>query len=150
MQGDGKPRLRIVGGGKKGSGGPRGPGRPPHEPTKDTRMLVSIAAAGGFTQAQIAELLGIGVTTLKENYKVELKGGAEKVNAMIVGNLARMAMSFTHPKAATCAIFWAKTRLGWKEMQIIPGEEAPEDGKEAPARQFTVTIGDKSGPALRV
>ena len=89
--------------------GKRGP--QPWQPTDEQRRLIEHYVSIGFTQEQIAGLVGIGESTLKKHCAEELKNGGLKVNAKIGGKLFQKAMSGD----TTALIFWCKTRMGWKE-----------------------------------
>jgi hypothetical protein len=144
------PHLRVVTGGSKkppsrakatakaGDGGKGG--RPPHQPSPQTKALVSVCKAIGYTDEQIAATVEISPTTLKLHYKEELETGAAKVNAKVAANLFATAVSTTHPKAITAAIFWAKARMGWSDKT----PEAEEGDDETPV-EFTIGIGEKRG-----
>lgn len=89
-------------------------GRPPFEPTDEQRKIVDVMAAGGFQQNVIADALGISDDTLRKYFAKELAAGGAKSHATIVANLYRQATK-DDPRAIPAAIFWSKTRLGWKE-----------------------------------
>ena len=92
-----------------------GTGRPPHEPTRETRRMVEHHAAIGTPHAQIAKLLALSVNTLKKHYGEELELGLARANAVVSGTL------FTEAKRGniTAAIFWMKTRGGWRETSRV-------------------------------
>ena len=90
-------------------------GRPPYEPTEDQRRIVNIMAAGGLQQAQIAAAIGVSRPTLEKYFREELDGGGAKAHGMVVANLFRQATK-DDPRATAAAIFWAKTRLGWRDV----------------------------------
>ncbi|CAB4122778.1 hypothetical protein UFOVP32_67 [uncultured Caudovirales phage] len=123
---------------KKGGKGPGG--RPPHQPTLQTRKLVELAKGIGYTDEQIARSVGIAVKTLTIHYAEELSAGGEKINLAIAGNLASIASSSTHPRAVTAAIYWTKARMGWADAH----EE--DDSDEAPM-EFSIRIGEKRDAA---
>jgi hypothetical protein len=86
-------------------------GRPAYEPSDKDRNRVRLMIVAGFTGKQIAETLGISRTTLYGHYKKELETAARDANSAVVSNL--FSMTKTNPAAA---IFWCKTRLGWREV----------------------------------
>lgn len=92
--------------------GARGP--KPWEPTQDERRLVEHYVAIGYTQEQIGSLMDKSVDSLSRHCGDELKNGALKVNAKIGGKLFQRAMDGD----TASLIFWAKTRMGWKETQL--------------------------------
>lgn len=89
-----------------GKRGPKG-----WEPTQAERRTVEHYVTLGYTQEQIASLMGVSETTLKNHCSDELKHGGLKVNAQIGGKLFQKAMGGD----TAALIFWCKTRLGWKE-----------------------------------
>ena len=61
----------------------------------------------------------------------------------VVTNLYRTATSTTHKDATTAAIFWAKTRLGWKTGEGTSFEVKRGAGPNGePPVSFTLRIGD--------
>lgn len=90
-------------------------GRPPHEPTRDSRRLVEHHAATGTLQPHIAKILGMSVNTLKKFYSEELELGLARANAVISGALFAQAKGGN----TTAMIFWLKTRAGWRETAKV-------------------------------
>lgn len=92
-------------------------GRPPHQPTDDTRFIVSTACVAGVTHERIAQMIGVSLKTLLKHYQDELQGGDAMLTTRVAGNLYQHAAGFRgDPKAqVTAAIFWMKTRAGWRE-----------------------------------
>jgi len=114
-------------------------GSPPHVPSQPTRNLVLLGLAMGQTHEQIARLVGIGLPTLQKHYQDELRDGGQKILTGIAGNLARIAQDPKHPKCVTAAIFWLKTKGGFRET--VP---TMDDGVDERVT-FTINIGG-SGP----
>jgi len=105
---------------------PRGRGRPPHQPTKETRRLVAMGARGATPHHEIARALGIGIHTLRRDYKTELrtariyakmKMGARLYNAGMKGNVKAM-------------IHWLSMRGGdeWKPRPVDHHLSGPAGG----------------------
>lgn len=115
-------------------------GSPMHEPTQASRNLVLLCGAMGQTQEQMAALIGISETTLKLHYAAELKDGGRKILTGIAGNLARIAQDPNHPKCVTAAIFWLKTKGGFRDESRTEDPDNPEEKVT-----FTINIGG-SGP----
>ena len=86
-------------------------GRPPHQPDAASRRLVEHHAAIGTPHQSIAKLLKLSLNTLKKHYPEELELGLARANAVVGGTL------FAEAKKGniTAAIFWMKTRGGWRE-----------------------------------
>lgn len=80
--------------------------------------IFRLALTGAHTQAEIAALVGIAERTLRRKYKEFWEQGAIHANSKVVGRLYRDAIS-DDPKTIVAAIFWMKTRGGWKENQVI-------------------------------
>ena len=111
------------------------------EPTRAERKLISVALAAGLTQHQVADIAGVGLRTLQTRCRGELASGAAQVNAKVANKLFEKCM-----KGDTVAlIFWCKTRLGWREKQLL--EHSGPDGTpiqyeaiQAEADAFTARI----------
>jgi len=101
-----------------------------HEPTEKTRALVQERSGLGQTQEAIARCLRIDMKTLRKYYARELERGIDEANSEVAG---AMFLSATGreiqtdgtikrvPVNSTLAIWWSKTRMGWKEP---PREDA--------------------------
>jgi len=92
-------------------------GRRAHEPDTVTRRQVEAMAGYGVPEAEIAGVLGIDPKTLRKHYRQELDHGHTKANAKVAEFLYRRATT-EGPQAVTAAIFWLKTRAGWKETSM--------------------------------
>ena len=90
--------------------------RKPHEPTDKDRKQVSLMAGIGLTHDQIAKIIGISDETLRKYYDKELEISAAMMNAQVAQNLFSIATSKGAGSVAS-AIFWMKTRGGWREVE---------------------------------
>lgn len=101
-------------------------GRPAYKVTKESEATVRRLAALGVTYEDIASRLKISSDTLVKYYKEVLDDARIDANASIAGTL------FSQAKRGnmTAAIFWLKTRAGWKETQV--NEFGGIDGKPIP------------------
>lgn len=90
-------------------------GRPSHQPTEETRKLVSMHAAIGTNHETVAAIIGIDDKTLRKHYREELDYAMAQANAT-VGNAL-----FTKATMGDTAamIFWMKTRAGWREKHDV-------------------------------
>lgn len=89
--------------------GERGPH--PWEPTPEERRAIEHYVSIGYTQEQIAAILGKSVDSLDRYCREELDLGKLKVDAKIAGKLYEKAM-----KGDTAAlIWWTKSRMRWSE-----------------------------------
>ena len=87
-----------------------------HKPTEQTRRLVEQLSAAGIRHDDIATYLGLGSrTTLDKYYSEELKIGSIKANTTVAQTLYKQAIEGN----TTAAIFWLKTRAGWRETQKL-------------------------------
>lgn len=91
--------------------------RPEHKPTAEQRKQVEAMAAYGIPQTNIALVVGISKPTLEKHYRRELDTGATKATAKVAESLYRKATG-NGMGAVAAAIFWLKTRAGWKETNI--------------------------------
>lgn len=114
-------------------------GRPPFEPTEEQRRIVNVMTAGGFQQQAIADALAISKHTLLKYFRAELDAGGAKANGMVVANLYRQATK-DDPRSTTAAIFWAKTRLGWKDTSAV--EVSGPDGGPIKHAVEVIFVGD--------
>jgi hypothetical protein len=62
----------------------------------------------------IARVVGIDAKTLRKHYREELDTGQIKATAKVAESLFRKATS-DGSQSVTAAIFWLKTRGGWRE-----------------------------------
>ena len=92
-------------------------GRKAHQPDQGTRRQVEAMAGFGVPEADIAGVIGIDPKTLRRHYRDELKQGHVKANARVAESLYRKATS-DGAQSVTAAIFWLKTRAGWKETIV--------------------------------
>lgn len=95
-----------------------------HEPTVKTRSEVSALASFGVPQEDIAAYIGISHPTLRKHYQDELAFSAIKANATVGKFLFSLASGIamkdkqtpaTWGDCSRAAMFWAKTRMGWRE-----------------------------------
>ena len=95
---------------------PRSKGQPAFKPTDEERKLVKQMSAEGIPQSNIAMVIrdGIDDKTLRKHFRKELDTAATKANAKIGGTLFNKAVNGD----TSAAIFWAKTRMGWKETSV--------------------------------
>lgn len=89
-----------------------------HKPTDKDRQQVTFMAGIGLTHDQIAKIIGISDETLRKYYEEELDTGLSKVNFKVAQNLFSIATS-REPGSVAAAIFWMKTRAGWREVKDI-------------------------------
>ena len=100
--------------------------RPAHKPDPSVRRQVEAMAGYGVPEADIAGVVGISPKTLRKHYRSELDHGHVKANAKVAENLYRKATGDGR-EAVIAAIFWLKTRAGWKETSVQ--ELAAKDDK---------------------
>jgi hypothetical protein len=78
---------------------------------------VEALAGYGVPEADIAGVIGIDPKTLRKHYRGELDHGHVNANAKVAENLYRKATGEGR-EAVIAAIFWLKTRAGWRETNI--------------------------------
>lgn len=89
-------------------------GRPPFQPSEEMRKAVEAMSSVGIPQDDIAKAFGISKPTLAKYFREELDTAAIKANARVAANLYKQATK-DDIRSATPAIFWLKTRMGWKD-----------------------------------
>lgn len=110
--------------------------KPSFKPTEQQRKQVEAMAAYGVPGADIARVMGIGLTTLKKYFRDELDLGHVRANAAVAETCFKMAVSGKVPAAT---FFWMKTRAGWREVNRT--EVSGTDG--GPIEMVTVTDADR-------
>ena len=107
-----------------------------HEPTDQTRSEVAALASFGIPQEDIAAYIGISHPTLRKHYEQELKVSSIKANAAVGKYLYRLASGMalkdplnpaSHSECSRSAMFWAKTRMGWRETNHTLHGSDPEN-----------------------
>mgnify|MGYP003343454911 CR=1 FL=1 len=89
--------------------------RKAHEPTEKDRKQVTMMSGIGLTHDQISKVMQISDETLRKYYRDELETGEAKTTALVAQNLFNIATG-SGQGAVTAAIFWMKTRAGWREV----------------------------------
>jgi hypothetical protein len=103
------------------------------KPTDEHRQQVDAMAAYGVPETAIARVLGISPMTLRKYFKEELATAHVKANSAVAQSLYRKAIG-DGPQSVTAAIFWCKTRMGWRERDyILDPALAPKLGKKQQA-----------------
>ena len=109
---------------------------PPHAPTEKSRAEVAALYSYGIPQQEIARFIGIDTKTLSKHYREELDVAQVKAHAAVGRFLFQSATGATlkegasHSDCVRAAMFWAKTRMGWKETQGV--EHTSPDGSMTP------------------
>lgn len=94
-------------------------GRPSHEPSGKDRKTVECMASYGIKQEEIAAVIGVDSKTLRAHYRNELDLSSTKANALVAQSLfAKATATKCSGPSVTAAIFWLKTRAGWKERDV--------------------------------
>jgi hypothetical protein len=107
--------------------------KPLHQPTEKTRAEIIALRSYGVPIKEVAAYIGIDDKTLYKYYREELENSAIKANAN-VGKFLYQAASgqalttgATYSDCVRAAMFWAKTRMGWKETNVQ--EHTGKDGQ---------------------
>lgn len=117
-------------------------GRGRHEPDAFLRRQVEALAGYGIPETEIGGVIGIDAKTLRKHYREELDHGHTKANARVAENLYRKATGEGR-EAVTAAIFWLKTRAGWRE------NAAPEPAKDEPVQVIIRKFVDPAGNTVQ-
>jgi hypothetical protein len=89
-------------------------GRRAHTPDAFHRRQVEAMAGYGVPEEGIARVLAVDAKTLRKHYREELDTGHFKATAKVAESLFRKATG-DGAQSVTAAIFWLKTRGGWRE-----------------------------------
>lgn len=108
-----------------------------HKPTDANRKQVETLAAFGIPEWDIAKVVGVDPKTLRKHYRDELDLGHIKANAKVAQNLFNKACGEGR-ESVTAAIFWLRTRAGWREQ---PAGEEPGKKETANREAFTAANG---------
>lgn len=102
-------------------------GQKPHEPSPDSKHKAWMLAGMGLPNEKIAKFLDIGDETLRKHYSEDLHRGRMEADLQVGMNLFKMATGDRALKTtATCAMFWAKSKMGWVETSRV--EQTGKDG----------------------
>ena len=104
--------------------------KPEHKPTEKDRQTVSVMVAAGIAQDSIARCIGIDAKTLRKHYREELDTAAEKANAKIAQSLFQQAVGGN----TAAAIWWTKSKMGWKDSTRIENEHSGPNGGPIPGK----------------
>lgn len=119
---------------------------PAHNPTDKTRAEVAALASYGVPHDEIGKYIGIDKKTLYKYYREELDNAHTKANAS-VGRFLYQAASgqslekgANHSDCVRAAMFWAKTRMGWRETNVV--DNTSSDGSMSPVERITIEVLD--------
>ena len=116
----------------------RGVGRPEHQPTDETKAVVEALASYGVPQVDIGKYIGISNETIRKHYGDILDKALLDKNQTVAKFLFGGASGTDIDKGATyadcyrAAMFWMKTRAGWRETAQI--DHTSGDGSMSPTR----------------
>ena len=120
---------------------PRKKQAPKHAPTTAARSVVEALATVGTNHEDICGILKLGdhgdisPTTLRKHYRLELDYGSHLTTARIASVLYQAALKASdNPAFIGAAIFWMKTKGGWRERDRMDDliEAAKKDLENAP------------------
>ena len=120
--------------------------KPLHQPTDKTRAEIVALRSYGVPIKEVAAYIGIDDKTLYKYYKDELDNSAIKANANVGKFLYQaasgqaLATGATYSDCVRAAMFWAKTRMGWKETNAQ--EEENKEAKNNPKNTITINVVD--------
>ena len=107
--------------------------QPPHVPTDKIRAEIVALRSYGVPIKEVAAYIGIDDKTMYKYYRPELEQSAMKANANVGKFLYQaasgqaLATGATYSDCVRAAMFWAKTRMEWKETNVQ--EHTGVDGK---------------------
>lgn len=117
-------------------------GRPRHEPEDRERAMVEALSGYGVPQTEIAAIVRIDPTTLRERYREELDRGQAVANAKVAQNLFTRATGPSR-EAVTAAMFWLRCRAGWSEFAPANRPERGEPMGKKDARELAAETAEQ-------
>ncbi len=120
--------------------------------TERERHAVGELVALGFSQEQVARVLGISLAALKSHFDEELFVGKMEKIAGVVDNLYNIATSWTHKGSVAAAMYILKQQGGdqWRDVQRT--ELSGPDGRPLQLENRTIDpsrLSDEDREALR-
>lgn len=112
-------------------------GRPPFAPTDKDRATVKSMSAFGIPDYEIAKVIGITPPTLRKHFWQELEVGHIEANAKVAQSLFKKATGDGN-QAVQAAIFWLRSRAGWRDR-----DQAPEEVGKKEQRQRQAAVAEK-------
>jgi hypothetical protein len=88
-------------------------------PTEAQRKQVAFFIGMGLTINEIESLTGFSDSTLYKHFRKELDSGRAEQNFKVAENLYNIATSPTAKGNVPAAMFWLRTRAGWKDKQHV-------------------------------
>ena len=120
--------------------------KPQHKPTEKTRAEIIALRSYGVPIKEVAAYIGIDDKTLYKYYREELENSAIRANANVGKFLYQaasgqaLATGATYSDCVRAAMFWAKTRMGWKETSAQ--EEENKEAKNNHKNTITINVVD--------
>ncbi len=125
-------------------------GRKAFEPTDQQRHTVRTMAVAGIQRAIIAKCVinpetdkPIGEKTLAKAFAQELEIGTARADSQVVAALFRTATGPPSGAQVAAAIFWCKTKLGWRETTKLEFTD-PDDEENTLTIEFVRPDGKDS------
>jgi len=119
-------------------------GRKQFQPLPEQRKMVQAMTGYGVPQEDICMVIlnpstgkPIDSKTLRRCFRRELDTGTVIANSKVAESLYNKALG-AGQGAVTAAIFWLKTRAGWKETQVM--EHTGKDGAPITTKQDVANI----------
>lgn len=115
------------------------------------RELVRKLGAHGIPHTTIAKIVGVSPPLIYKYFSDEIEAAAGEANYQVAANLFARATSDTR-EAVTAAIFWLKSRAGWKDSPATVELTGPGGGPvetrlddQELARQIAVVLARGAG-----
>jgi hypothetical protein len=122
-------------------------------PSGEQRRTVEAMVSYGIPQVDIARVVGIDDDTLRKHFREEIDTGVARANTRVAQYLFEQATGQRGDSGAavTAAIFWAKTRMRWKETLVNEhtgavgvGQASPEERAAAARKLIDETFAEIS------
>lgn len=115
--------------------------RPRFKPNEEQKRMVKSMSGYGIPEDDIARTIGprgISPKTLRKYFRQELSLGSTLANTKVAQTLFHLASS---GECVAASIFWAKTRLGWRERGGLPAasQARPEENSNVDSLDQKIT-----------
>lgn len=137
------------------------PGGQPFKPTDEDRQRVQTLAGLGLRHDEIALMVlwpnGVPIDekTLQAHFARELAVGPVLANSQVAQAVLKKALG-NGPQSGTLAIWWTKTRMGWKEqvgvevelksgVLVAPARESADEWIDRVGQQVAAAVAENTG-----
>jgi hypothetical protein len=124
-------------------------GQPPHEPTDAQRLTVVGGILNGYSQEQLAKVMGISVETLVKYYKAELDGGIESIVSEAAGSMVSLMRGEDPVEKFKAARYLLNTKGRWRTADSLARDKQDGEGGGPPVLLVELIDGKVSSASVK-